>query len=69
MNRQIGRLFENQTVGMVEQIRQGIDQLGRHAEQGLQQARSVVEQGVDKLDQAAQEARTQQPASASPKKS
>ena len=59
VNRQIGRLVEVQTVGIAEQVRHGIDQLGRHTEQGLQQARSLVEQGVEEIQRAAQETQRQ----------
>ncbi len=49
VNRQFGRLIEQQTVNLSDTMRAGIDQLGRHAEQGLEQARTVVERGVDEL--------------------
>jgi hypothetical protein len=59
MNRQFGRLVEQQTVNIAEQMRHGIDQFGRHTEQGLLQARSLVEHGLDEMERAAQEARQQ----------
>jgi len=58
MNRHIGRLVEKQTVEMAEQMRQGIDQLGRHTEQSLQQARTLVEQGVNEMERAASDVRS-----------
>jgi len=57
MNRHIGRLMEKQTVEIAEQVRQGIDQLGRHTEQSLQQARSLVEQGANEMERAASDVR------------
>jgi len=59
VNRQFGRLMEQQAVSVSETMRAGIDRLGRNAEQGLEQARSVVERGVDELTKNARDNRQQ----------
>ncbi len=59
VNRQFGRLFEQQAVNVSETMRAGIGQLGRNAEQGLEQARNVVERGVDELAKTARDTKQQ----------
>jgi len=42
MQRQFGRIAEKQTIGMTEQVRDQIEQIGRHTEQGLQEIRDIA---------------------------
>jgi len=42
MQRQFGRIAEEQTIGMTEQVRDQIEQISRHAEQGLQEIREIA---------------------------
>lgn len=52
MQRQIGRLMEQQTVEITEEMRQGIEELGRHTQEGLQQVRQVIEQEAEEAQRA-----------------
>ena len=42
MQRQFGRLAEQQTIGITEQVRDQIEQIGRQTEQGLQEIREIA---------------------------
>jgi phasin protein len=59
MNRQLGRLIEQQTVTIAENIQAGIGQLGRHTQQGFEQARTLMERSAEELARTLQEARGQ----------
>lgn len=50
IQRQFGRLAEQQTIGITEQVRDQIEQIGRQTEQGLQEIREIA---VSEAEQAA----------------
>ncbi len=49
VNRQFGRLIEQQAVKVSETMCAGFDELGRHAEQGLERTRTMVERGLEEV--------------------
>jgi hypothetical protein len=50
MQRQMGRLAEQQTIGLTEEVRDQIEQIGRHTEQGLQQIREIAASEADHVE-------------------
>lgn len=50
MQRQMGRLAEQQTIGLAEEVRDQIEQIGRHTEQGLQQIRQIAASEADHVE-------------------
>jgi len=50
MQRQFGRLAEQQTIGITEEVRDQIEQVGRHTEQGLQQIRQMTASETDQVE-------------------
>ena len=50
MQRQFGRLAEQQTIGITEEVRDQIEQVGRHTEQGLQQIRQMTASETDQIE-------------------
>ena len=50
MQRQLGRLAEQQTIGITEEVRDQIEQVGRHTEQGLQQIRQMTAAEADQAE-------------------
>ncbi len=56
MQRQIGRLAEQQTIGITEEVRDQIEQIGRHTEQGLQQIKQIAASGADQAEDLSQQA-------------
>lgn len=50
MQRQMGRLAEQQTIGLTEEVRDQIEQIGRHTEQGLQQIRDIAASEADHVE-------------------
>lgn len=54
MQRQIGRLAEQQTIGITEEVRDQIEQIGQHTEQGLQEIRQMTASEVDHIEAMAQ---------------
>jgi hypothetical protein len=50
MQRQFGRLAEQQTIGITEEVRDRIAQVGRHTEQGLQQIGQMTASEADEAE-------------------
>jgi hypothetical protein len=50
MQRQMGRLAEQQTIGITEEVRDQIEQVGRHTEQGLQEMRQMTASEADQAE-------------------
>jgi hypothetical protein len=50
MQRQMGRLAEQQTIGLTEEVRDQIEQISRHTEQGLQQIREIAASEADHVE-------------------
>ena len=50
MQRQFGRLAEQQTIGITEEVRDQIEQVGRHTEQGLQQISQMTASETDQIE-------------------
>jgi len=55
MQRQFGRIAEKQTIGMTEQVRDQIEQIGRHTEQGLQEIRDIARAEAEQAEGLAQQ--------------
>lgn len=54
MQRQLGRLAEQQTIGITEEVRDQIEQIGQHTEQGLQEIRQMTAAEADHIEALAQ---------------
>jgi hypothetical protein len=50
MQRQIGRLAEQQTIGLTEEVRDQIEQISRHTEQGLQEIKQIAASEADQVE-------------------
>ena len=50
MQRQMGRLAEQQTIGLTEEVRDQIEQIGRHTEQGLQEIKQIAASEADHVE-------------------
>jgi len=50
MQRQIGRLAEQQTIGITEEVRENIQQIGRDTEQGLQEIKQMAAAEIDRAE-------------------
>jgi hypothetical protein len=50
MQRQLGRLAEQQTIGITEEVRDQIQQMGRHTEQGLQEIKHMTAAEADHVE-------------------
>lgn len=55
MQRQFGRIAEQQTIGITEEVRGQIEQLSRQTEEGLQEIRDVAAAEADQAEGAAQQ--------------
>lgn len=55
MQRQFGRIAEKQTIGMTEQVRDQIEQISRHTEQGLQEIRDIARAEAEQAEGLAQQ--------------
>ena len=55
MQRQFGRIAEKQTIGMTEQVRDQIEQISRHTEQGLQEIRDIARAEAQQAEGLAQQ--------------
>jgi hypothetical protein len=55
MQRQIGRLAEQQTIGITEEVRGQIEQISRHTEQGLQQIKQIAASEADQAEDLTQQ--------------
>lgn len=55
MQRQIGRLAEQQTIGITEEVRDQIQQIGRHTEEGLQQIKQIAASEADQAEDLSQQ--------------
>ena len=53
MQRQLGRIAEEQTIGITEDVRERIAEVSRHTEQGLQEIRGVAASQRDLAERAA----------------
>jgi len=49
VQRQIGRLAEQHTIGLTEEVRDNIQQIGRRTEQGLQEIKQMAVQQADQV--------------------
>ena len=54
MQRQFGRIAEKQTIGMTEEVRDQIEQISRHTEQGLQEIRDIARAEAEQAEGLAQ---------------
>jgi hypothetical protein len=50
MQRQMGRLAEQQTIGLTTEVRDQIEQISRQTEEGLQQIKQVAASGADRVE-------------------
>jgi hypothetical protein len=50
MQRQLGRLAEQQTIAITEEVRDQIQQMGRHTEQGLQEIKHMTAAEADHVE-------------------
>jgi hypothetical protein len=50
VQRQIGRIAEQQTIGIAEEVCDQIDQINRHTEQGLQQIKQIATNEADRAE-------------------
>jgi hypothetical protein len=57
MQRQMGRLAAQQTIGLTEEVRDQIEQIGRHTEEGLQQIKQIAASEADYVERFVQSAR------------
>jgi hypothetical protein len=55
MQRQIGRLAEQQTIGITEEVRDQIEEIGRRTEQGLQQIKEITASEADQAEDLSQQ--------------
>ena len=55
MQRQFGRIAEKQTIGMTEEVRDQIEQISRHTEQGLQEIRDIARAEAEQAEGLAQQ--------------
>ena len=55
MQRQFGRIAEQQTIGLTEQVRDQIREIGRHTEQGLQEIRDIAASEAEQAEGIAQQ--------------
>jgi hypothetical protein len=56
VQRQLGRLAEQQTIGITEQVRAQMEQIGRHTEEGLREIEQIAAAEADQAQGIAQEA-------------
>jgi len=54
MQRQFGRIAEQQTIGMTEEVRDQIEQISRQTEQGLQEIREIAASEAEQAESASQ---------------
>lgn len=59
MQRQLGRIAEQQTIGITEEVRDQIQQMGRHTEQGLQEIKQMAASEANHVEGIAQHAANQ----------
>jgi hypothetical protein len=50
VQRQIGRLAEQQTIGIAEEVREQIEQISRHTEEGLQEIEQITTSEADRAE-------------------
>jgi hypothetical protein len=55
MQRQFGRIAEQQTIGMTEEVRDQIAQISRQTEEGLQEIREIAASEADQVESASQQ--------------
>lgn len=55
MQRQFGRLAEQQRIGITEEVRDQIEQIGRHTEQGLQAIEQIAASEADQIEDLVQQ--------------
>ena len=56
MQRQLGRIAEQRTIGITDEVRDQIEQMGRHTEQGLQEIKQMAASDADQAEGSAQQA-------------
>lgn len=56
VQRQLGRLAEQQTIGITEQVRAQMEQIGRHTEEGLREIEQIAAAEADQAQGIAQKA-------------
>ena len=61
VQRQLGRLAEQQTIGIAEEVRDQIEQMSRHTEEGLQEIREIAIHEADRAEDVADYALRGQP--------
>lgn len=60
IQRELGRVAEQQTIVVTEELRQNVQQLGERTEEGFEQIRNVAQQQVDQAQAALDSARSEQ---------
>jgi hypothetical protein len=61
VQRQLGRLAEQQTLGIAEEVREQIEQMGRHTEKGLQEIKQIAVHEADRAEDVVDYAMRNQP--------